>query len=159
MFKRSRSYFYICKCLGFTDMALPLQYYKLPQWSRIKVTTFRLLISLPQSRPIMLIIRSNDVVVCDMPIWILHCFLVNQLKSTQKASANIQAGFLTPHFWGLQLLNPFTIRMVIYFQEEFKAILKDEKNKDKLIVIDFTASWCGPCKVIGPKFEVKPLQT
>ena len=28
-----------------------------------------------------------------------------------------------------------------------------EEHKDKLIVLDCFATWCGPCKVISPVFE------
>lgn len=27
------------------------------------------------------------------------------------------------------------------------------ENQDKLIVVDYSTTWCGPCKLILPKFE------
>merc|ERR1712187_521885 len=34
-------------------------------------------------------------------------------------------------------------------QDEFDQVLKD----NELVVCDFTAAWCGPCQMIGPKFK------
>ena len=44
----------------------------------------------------------------------------------------------------------FELKMVyaVASSAEFKEIIKGD-----LVIVDFTATWCGPCKMIGPYFD------
>merc|ERR1712141_823882 len=36
---------------------------------------------------------------------------------------------------------------------ESEDVFYEKINQDKICIVDFHAQWCGPCKMIAPKFQ------
>ncbi|XP_062160317.1 thioredoxin H3-like [Alnus glutinosa] len=43
--------------------------------------------------------------------------------------------------------------LAFHSKDQWKSHFEASKQTDKLLVIDFTATWCGPCRFIEPAFK------
>ena len=42
--------------------------------------------------------------------------------------------------------------MVVYEADSIEAYEETKASEDRLIVVDYSATWCGPCRFVAPKF-------
>ncbi|XP_065904149.1 thioredoxin-like [Dysidea avara] len=73
-------------------------------------------------------------------------YLLRNYCTFQRAS-HFSRLVLTSSSYSTKLIMPSFLNT----KDEFNAALAGAG--DKLVVVDYTASWCGPCQFIAPKFE------
>lgn len=78
------------------------------------------------------------------------CLAAAQVEAFGVGSSRLLAGpRLTPPSRNARRIEAVVVD--ISSTDEFNEAL--ESAGDSLVVVDYSTSWCGPCKIIAPKFD------
>ncbi|GMM29659.1 thioredoxin [Martiniozyma asiatica (nom. inval.)] len=79
--------------------------------------------------------------------FLLLVLLLVLINNFFKSKSNSKASFSTST--SISIPNSHTMVQVIQSEQEFNDTIKQQN----LVVVDFFATWCGPCKMIAPMLE------
>lgn len=85
------------------------------------------------------------------PVMLCVGCLLSAVAGFSAAVPPLRSAALTVRHASRSAGHPLAVVVDISSTEEFDAAL--ESAGEALVVVDYSTSWCGPCKIIAPKFD------
>jgi len=85
------------------------------------------------------------------PVMLCVGCLLSAVAGFTAAVPPLRSAALTVRHASRSAGHPVAVVVDISSTEEFDAAL--ESAGEALVVVDYSTSWCGPCKIIAPKFD------